>query len=237
MAAAPPRPASEEYPWPRRRRDPAPRNIPGRGGGAIRPHGISAVVAAAPPRPVPTEYPRHGRGAAATRGRPPPRRYPSAAKVLRAFKNTSLLESLNDVMPSERLRRLKRKNATFAEYACFPPSLRVEEMGLGDVMLFDYQVLHRGGANRSPKLRTVLYLTRGAGVAGPESVRATPPRAPKRFARRRRSSRNARPRRSRRATPPPCRRSCHETAGRGGAANVSLGTRDGGIKTTTSRQP
>jgi len=85
--------------------------------------------------------------------------YPSAAKVLRAFKNTSLLESLNDVMPSERLRRLKRKNATFAEYACFPPSLRVEEMGLGDVMLFDYQVLHRGGANRSPKLRTVLYLT------------------------------------------------------------------------------
>ena len=38
-------------------------------------------------------------------------------------------------------------------------ALRVEALGLTDALLFDYQVLHRGGPNDSDDLRSLLYLT------------------------------------------------------------------------------
>ena len=47
-----------------------------------------------------------------------------------------------------------------AEENCDPPLRRwAPELGLGDVCLFDYKVLHRGGANTSPQMRTLLYYT------------------------------------------------------------------------------
>jgi len=46
-----------------------------------------------------------------------------------------------------------------------PPScqeggaLRLDTLRLGDVVLFDYQMVHRGGANKSPLTRAMLYTT------------------------------------------------------------------------------
>ncbi|CAB9519348.1 Phytanoyl-CoA dioxygenase [Seminavis robusta] len=37
--------------------------------------------------------------------------------------------------------------------------MRTPLIGFGDVLLFDYQITHRGGKNKSPDLRAMLYLT------------------------------------------------------------------------------
>ena len=43
--------------------------------------------------------------------------------------------------------------------ACPPDAWRVPVLGIGDVVLFDYQIIHRGGANKGPDLRAMLYTT------------------------------------------------------------------------------
>ena len=43
--------------------------------------------------------------------------------------------------------------------ACPPQAWRAPTLGMGDMVLFDYQIIHRGGANISPDLRTMLYTT------------------------------------------------------------------------------
>mmetsp|Transcript_11952 Transcript_11952/g.16531 ORF Transcript_11952/g.16531 Transcript_11952/m.16531 type:complete len:566 (-) Transcript_11952:90-1787(-) len=42
---------------------------------------------------------------------------------------------------------------------CHPEAWRAPVLGFGDVLLFDYNMMHRGGANKSPDLRTVIYNT------------------------------------------------------------------------------
>ena len=37
--------------------------------------------------------------------------------------------------------------------------MRRDELRLGDVVLFDYQIVHRGGPNDSPDLRALIYAT------------------------------------------------------------------------------
>lgn len=37
--------------------------------------------------------------------------------------------------------------------------MRTPLVGFGDILLFDYQIIHRGGKNVSPDLRAILYLT------------------------------------------------------------------------------
>ena len=72
--------------------------------------------------------------------------------------------------------RLVRVRAQRSEGAgaCDPP-LRAwrPTLRMGDVALFDYRALHRGGANASPQLRTLLYLTFARSVAQPAEVTVT----------------------------------------------------------------
>ena len=39
------------------------------------------------------------------------------------------------------------------------PYMRIPQLNFGDMLLFDYQIVHRGGANLSPDLRSVMYST------------------------------------------------------------------------------
>jgi len=41
----------------------------------------------------------------------------------------------------------------------FCPHIRIPQLNFGDALLFDYQIVHRGGANNSPDLRSILYMT------------------------------------------------------------------------------
>ena len=43
--------------------------------------------------------------------------------------------------------------------ACPPHAWRAPQLSMGDMVLFDYQIIHRGGANVSPDLRAMLYTT------------------------------------------------------------------------------
>ena len=42
---------------------------------------------------------------------------------------------------------------------CPAQALRIPKLNFGDVLLFDYSMLHRGGHNTSPDLRTLIYNT------------------------------------------------------------------------------
>lgn len=71
-----------------------------------------------------------------------------AARMSRLVQNTTLLDD-----------PLYRKLVRFGGPVCPPELIRAPLLHPGDVLLFDYQLTHRGGWNQSPDTRAVLFLT------------------------------------------------------------------------------
>lgn len=68
-------------------------------------------------------------------------------------------------------KEVKLRDETLRRFLYDQPDLEVEDdyepckhmrtplISFGDMLLFDYQIIHRGGRNASPDLRSMLYLT------------------------------------------------------------------------------
>ena len=77
--------------------------------------------------------------------------HPDDETIIRALRDPSLMDALLEYFPDP--------NDPTEDHCFEGKGRRVEELNLTDVLLFDYQVKHRGGRNASPDLRSLLYLT------------------------------------------------------------------------------
>ena len=77
--------------------------------------------------------------------------HPKDETIVEALKDRTLMDTLLEYFPDP--------NDPTLDHCFFGKGRRVERLNVTDVLLFDYQVKHRGGTNRSPDLRSLLYLT------------------------------------------------------------------------------
>jgi ectoine hydroxylase-related dioxygenase (phytanoyl-CoA dioxygenase family) len=71
------------------------------------------------------------------------------------------LDGNSDFIPlkDESLRPVLKSFMLGSRINLCPWKRRIPQLRFGDVLLFDYQILHRGGANNSPDLRSIMYMT------------------------------------------------------------------------------